>query len=40
VRQTTQNVDIVGSTPGTLVKGYKLPEGMKNRETHPLDPVY
>lgn len=40
VRQLTQNGDIVGSTPGTLVKGIKLPEGMKNRESNPLNPVY
>ena len=40
MRDIGKNNDIVGSQPGSLVKGYKLPEGMVNRVTHPLNPDY
>lgn len=40
VRAVTNNLDISGSTPGTLVKGIKVPEGASKRVSNPLEPVY
>ena len=37
---TGKNDDIVGSKPGTLVKGIKVPTAIKQRHINPLDPQY
>jgi hypothetical protein len=39
-REPTKNDDIKGSKAGTLVRGIKMPEGMKIREINPLQPTY
>ena len=40
VREIGNNLDINGSTPGTLIKGIKLPDGAVKRISNPLQPNY